>query len=481
MARDNTDGTLLRGGSEYKQCLARAQAARQGHIFRWWDQLDAAGREKLLRQTASVDFQLVSDLAARHLGAGPEKFSGTIGLARVIPLPRTEEQFAERRRMAALGADAIARGEVALFIVAGGQGSRLKFDPPKGTFPICPITDKSLFHLFAEKLTATSRRCGVTIPLYIMTSTINNAATVEFFEINEYFGLGRENVMFVVQGMLPTLDASGKLILKRKDELFLSPNGHGGSITALKQGGALADMRRRGIRHISYHQVDNALVNSIDPVFIGYHVAAGAEMSLKVAQKRDAEEGLGVVGNVDGKLTVIEYSDLAPELMHTRRPDGSLLYGAGNIAIHILDVNFVERLNQAGSGLPWHVATKAVPFIDDSGKLVKPDKPNGIKFEMFVFDALPQAQAAVILESEREEEFAPVKNKHGQDSAATAKQALTNCYGRWLKQAGVEVPFDGEGNVDGKIEISPLFALDPEELAAKVSPDLKFTGELLLE
>lgn len=481
MTKENTGHTLVRPGIEYKQCLAAAQAAEQDHIFRWWDQLDAAGRERLLHQAAAIDFQLISDLAARHLGATPEKFKGTIEPACVVQLPRTEEQFAERRRMAAVGADAIRRGEAALFIVAGGQGSRLNFDPPKGTFPICPITNKSLFQVFAEKLTATSRRYGVTIPLYVMTSTINNAATMEFFEINDYFGLGRENVMFVVQGMLPTLDTSGKLILKGKDEVFLSPNGHGGSINALKDGGALDDMRRRGIRHISYQQVDNALVTSIDPVFIGYHVAAGAEMSLKVAEKRDAEEGLGVVGRVDGRLSVIEYSDLAPELMHARRPDGSLVYGAGNIAIHILDVDFVERLNQAGSGLPWHMARKATPFIDEDGKLVKPETANGIKFERFVFDALPQARAAVILESEREEEFAPVKNKQGPDSPATAKQALSNRYGRWLRQAGIEVPLDSEGNVDGKIEISPLFALDPEELAAKVSPDLKITGDLLLE
>jgi len=465
----------------YDQCLAESRAAGQEHILRWWDTLDVGSRRKLLGQAQLIDFKLISSLADRFMNVVPRKFKGTIEPADIIPLPRTEEQFAERRRMAALGGDAIRRGEAALFIVAGGQGSRLKYDPPKGTFPICPITGKSLFHVFAEKLIATSRRYGVTIPLYVMTSTINNSATNEFFELNDYFGIGKENVMFAVQGTLPALDFSGKVILKRKDEIFLSPNGHGGSIKALKDSGALADMRRRGIKYISYHQVDNVLVRSIDPVFIGYHAAAGAEMSLKVLEKRNAGEPLGVAGRIGGKLTVIEYSDLAPQLMHARRPDGSLTYRAGSIAIHILNVDFIERLNQVGDGLPWHIARKAVPFINQNGEIVRPDEPNGIKFETFVFDALPFARAAVVLETERKEEFAPMKNAEGVDSPPTAMQLLVNRNARWLRRAGVDIPVDARGRVDGNIEISPFFALDAEELASKIDPDLKFDGELLLE
>lgn len=468
-------------GPRYDQCFEKARAVGQEHIFRWWDSLDDPGRQKLLDQAASIDFDLVSNLAATCARVVPEKFKGAMEPAEIIPLPRTEEQFAERRRMAAIGADVISRGEVAVFIVAGGQGSRLKYDPPKGTFPICPITGKSLFHVFAEKIIATSKRYAVVIPLYIMTSTVNDGATREFFEINDYFGLGKDNVMFAVQGMLPALDFSGKIILKRKDEIFLSPNGHGGSIKALKDTGALDDMRRRGIRHISYHQVDNVLVKSIDPVFIGYHAAAGAEMSLKVLEKRDPEEKLGVVGTIDGKLTVIEYSDLAPELMHARRPDGSLAYGAGSIAIHLLDVDFVERLNQDGTRLPWHVARRTAPFVNEKGERIKPHDPNAVKFETFVFDALPFARAPVTLETEREEEFAPVKNVKGIDSPATAMRALVNRNGRWLREAGVEVALQADGNVEAKIEISPLFALDAVELASKIDPDLKIDGELLLE
>ena len=466
---------------EYQQLLEAARAAGQDHIFRWWDELDDRGRRKLIFMVKDIDFELVRSLTGRYLHAIPEKFKGRIEPSEVVPLPRTDAQKAEARRMGQLGGEAISRGEVCLFIVAGGQGTRLKYDPPKGTFPICPLSKKSLFEVFAEKLTATALRYGRAIPLYVMTSAINNHATQEFFRINRYFGLGKRNVTFVVQDVIPSVDFDGRIILKNKDEVAVNPNGHGGSIKALKDNGALDDMRLRGVKYISYQQVDNVLVRSIDPVFLGYHIAADAEMSLKVLRKRDAEERLGVVGRVDGRLTVVEYSDLAPELMYATNPDGTLVYATGSIAIHILNVDFVERENMGGFRLPYHVAKKPVPYVDDNGEAVKPETPNGIKFETFVFDALRDAERSVTLETDREEEFAPLKNATGEDSPVTARRALVNAYGRWLKQAGVQVPTDGAGNVAGLIEISPLFALDPEELAAKVNRNLTFSGELLLQ
>jgi len=467
--------------TDYEQCLEVVRAAGQEHVFRWWDELDERGRRKLLHQVRSVDFAELSSLMSRYLGRVPEKFAGRLEPMEVVSLPRTPEQQAQWRQMGELGEAAIRRGEVGLFIVAGGQGTRLRYDPPKGTFPICPISGKSLFHVFAEKLLATSARYKRRVPLYVMTSGINNAATNEFFRINHFFGIGRRNVIFAMQDMLPAVDFAGNILLKAKDALSMSPTGHGASIKALKDSGALDDMRRRGIKHLCYHQVDNVLVKSIDPVFLGFHIAAGAEMSLKVLRKRDAAEKLGVVGIVDGRTRVVEYSDLCDELMYATNPDGSLVHATGSIAIHILDTDFIERENEGGFRLPYHVARKVVPFINDSGELVKPQEPNGIKFETFVFDALPDARRSVVLETPREEEFAPVKNATGEDSPATARRALVNLYGRWLHEAGVEVPLDADGNVAGLIEISPLFALDAQELAAKIDRALKFDGKLLLE
>jgi len=448
--------------NDYELCMDRLRGAGQKHVLRWWDELNDASRCRLVEQINAVDFRLMNRLIEQFLRGENGKFQGSIEPCPVVRLPKTEEDFADRSRMQAAGIDAISRGETALLVAAGGQGSRLGYDAPKGVFPIAPITGKSLFRLFAEKVIATQRRYHTTIPFYIMTSTTNHDSTVEFFESNAFFGLDADNVMFFSQDMLPAVDFEGKLILKAKDELFWSPNGHGGTIKALSDSGALDDMQRRGVRFISYHQVDNALVKSIDPVFIGYHAARGADMSLKVLSKRDAEEKLGVVGYVDGRLSVIEYSDLDENLMHARRPDGSLVYDMGNIAIHIISVDFARRENEGGFRLPYHVAKKKIEYVDTSGRIVKPEKSNGIKFETFIFDAVRDADVAVVFESRREEEFAPVKNSDGEDSPATARQALANLFGAWLEDAGVKVNRDTEGNVTAMIEISPLFALDAE-------------------
>jgi len=471
---------MTQTGLSYQQCIEKAATAGQGHVFRWWDELPDAARQKLAGQICKVDFGLIQSLSDRFLGRIPPRFGGTLEPAEFVRLPKNPQEQESLRRARQTGGDAISRGKVALFIVAGGQGSRLKYDPPKGTFPICPITGKSLFEVFAERVRATEKRYTTELPLYIMTSTINDGATRRFFEENDYFQLDRSRVSFFPQDMLPTLDTDGRFLLKRKYEIAVNPNGHGGSIKALHDSGALDDMARRGIKYVSYHQVDNVLVHSIDPAFIGYHIAGGAEMSLKVLEKRDAEEKLGVVGRVAGRMRVVEYSDLDKKLMHARNPDGSLVYRIGSIAIHLFNIDFIERLNDGGFHLPYHVAEKVCSYVDENGVIVKPERENCIKFETFVFDALPEARAAVVVETDRDEEFAPMKNEKGDDSPQTSVNALVNRNGRWLRQAGVEIPTDAEGNVRGMIEISPLFALDAEELAGKISADLKFDGKLLL-
>jgi len=465
----------------FDELYRKASAAGQKHIFRWWNQLDDAQRSRFIKQVRSIDFDVLSHLVATRLRKAERKFAGDLQPADVIPVPATAGALAERQHMADMGEVVIRQGKVCLFIVAGGQGSRLNYDPPKGTFPICPITGKSLFHVFAEKLLAANRRYGVTIPLYVMTSEVNNNATQEFFRVNQFFGLDSNDVMFVVQDMLPCVTPDGKIILAKKDEIAVNPNGHGGAIKALKDGGALDNMRNRGIRYISYHQVDNVLAKSIDPVFIGYHVDAKAEMSLKVVRKRDAEEKIGIVGKLRERVVLVEYSDLSPELMCATNSDGSLRHAMGSIAVHILNVDFIERENEHGFCLPFHSASKAVPYVDDHGETVVPDEPNAIKFETFVFDALADARRPVVMEVRREDEFIPLKNTAGTDSPESARRAYINACGRWLQKAGVDVPTDNNGDVRCVIEISPLFALDEDELAAKVDRNIKLDGRLLLE
>jgi UDP-N-acetylglucosamine/UDP-N-acetylgalactosamine diphosphorylase len=297
-----------------------------------------------------------------------------------------------------------------------------------------------------------------------MTSDANDAATRAFFEKHDYFGYPKQDVFFFQQGMMPAFDMNGKMLLAEKDSLALSPDGHGGSLRALAKSGALADMKKRGVEHLSYFQVDNPLVHTIDPLFLGLHDLTGSEMSSKMIPKAGPLEKVGNFVTGDGRLQVIEYSDLPNDLAQAKNPDGSLRFNAGSIAIHALRRDFIERLNQSGRlELPWHRAEKKVEHLDDRGNEVKPDKPNAVKLEQFVFDAIPLARNPIVYETERAEEFSPVKNAEGVDSPATSRRDQIRRAARWLREAGVEVPMKG-GELDAVFEISPLLATSAQGL-----------------
>ncbi len=328
----------------------------------------------------------------------------------------------------ARGRTLLSQGRVAALTVAGGQGTRLGFDGPKGAFPISPVRNKPLFQLFAESILATSRRCGAAVPWYIMTSPHNDTATRRFFAEHNYFGLPGDDVLFFHQGVVPAFDRRGKILLDWPHRIALSPDGHGGTLLALARSGMLADMARRGIEQISYFQVDNPLVYCVDPLFIGLHVSRQSEMSSKTVTKADDLERVGNFAVAGGKLTVIEYSDLPDTLARARNPDGSRTFDAANIAIHAISLAFVERLtaNPASFALPWHIAHKKVPYTDlETGARIEPAEPNAIKLESFIFDALPLAERPLILETSRAEEFSPVKNATGMRSIATARRDMS--------------------------------------------------------
>ncbi len=279
------------------------------------------------------------------------------------------------------------------------------------------------------------------------------------------------------QGMLPSIDFSGKITLKEKGALFMSPDGHGGALKTLSRHGAVDEMEKRGIRYLFYFQVDNPLVKILDPVFIGHHVEEGAEMSSKVVEKKDPAEKVGVIGMFDGKPGVIEYSDLDNKEMNARDPDGRLLFSAGSIAIHLLNVAFIATCNQDEFHLPYHKAEKKIPYLDETGVATTPEEPNGVKFETFVFDALQYAKKTVTMEVLREEEFAPVKNPAGEDSPDSSRQALTALFRSWLKAAG----FAADGDRSQQIEISPLFALDADEFAKKLGKKNILSSKLYIQ
>jgi UDP-N-acetylglucosamine/UDP-N-acetylgalactosamine diphosphorylase len=290
---------------------------------------------------------------------------------------------------------------------------------------------------------------------------------VDFFQTHRHFGLPKDTVVMFEQGMLPLFGFDSAILMAEKHRVALGPDGHGGSLKALVKSGALKDMQTRGVQIISYFQVDNPLVKPFDPLFIGLHAKTGSEMSTKVTPKADDLERVGNLCLHDGKLTVIEYSDFPDELAHARNEDGSRKFDAGNLAIHLLDVAFVDRVIARSFELPFRRAEKKIAHIDDNGTLVDPPEPNAIKLETFVFDASPLASNPLVLQVDRAEEFSPVKNATGVDSLETSKRDQVRRACRWLGSAGVNVPRRPDGEPDVTVAISPAFALDADDVRAQ--------------
>ncbi|HVT88135.1 MAG TPA: UDPGP type 1 family protein [Tepidisphaeraceae bacterium] len=453
----------------------------QGHVLQFFDQLGESSKQKLIGQLEALDLNRIDELVKTQV-----KVKAAISLPHDIkpvdafPRHADEKHRQQYQDAQKRGHELLKQGKIAAFLVAGGQGTRLGYDGPKGEYPVTPVKNKPLFQVFAEQLLAHSRAAGHAIPWYIMTSDANDAATRTFFKKHNYFGYDSANIMFFQQGMMPAFSMDGKMLLAAKDSLALSPDGHGGSFRALETSGALADMQKRGVEHLSYFQVDNPLVHCIDPLFLGLHDLAGSEMSSKTIPKAEPLEKVGnfVIG--DGKLQVIEYSDLPKEMALQVNADGTPRFNSGSIAIHAVRVSFVHRLNSGGRlNLPWHRAEKKVPFVDASGKEVKPDSPNAIKLEQFVFDAIPLAKNAIVYTTDRSEEFSPVKNARGVDSPATCKRDQIRRAARWLSGIGVEIPAK-DNEPDATLEISPLFAANQDQLARrKVSVKSPLKGQTL--
>ncbi len=464
----------------YGSNLRNALEAGQGHIFRWWEEITFREKKHLLEQISSIDFQLVNKLFRDGLRKVKNRTEGCFVPPKVTLPPVNNFEREAEQKIKRIGEDALHRKKIAVLTVAGGQGTRLGSDVPKGTLPIAPISEKSIFQLHAEKIYAIQKRYDTYILWYIMTSETNNHATQAFFKENQFFRLDPQQISFFTQGMLPAVDMHGNLLMSSKSSIVMSPNGHGGTIIALNEKGILNDMKRRGVKEIFYHQVDNALIKIADPVFVGYHLKDGAEMSLKVVKKYHPEEKVGIVVYLNGCLQIIEYSEFSREDMYAKNDDGTLKYNAGSIAVHMINIDFLEKVYQQGETLPYHAAIKKVPYINSNGVLVNPEKDNAVKFESFIFDMLKHVKKGVIMEVLRQDEFSPVKNVEGENSPVTAKQDMVNLFGRWLCNAGVFVPIDSQGNVIGLIEINPCFALDEEELKGKINKTLKFNGFLSL-
>ncbi len=402
----------------------------------------AAGSPNLANQTLALDWKelqlaLEECVFNQNLSTLPKRYEP----ASYFPVkPENAEQEELYARAFKHGKTLIRDGKTAAFTVAGGQGTRLGYDGPKGTLPVTPIKKKTLFQLFAEQILGLSEKYEVSIPWYIMCSPLNLNATVSHFKENNFYELGEENLRFFAQGVMPATDFEGNLLLASQDSLALSPNGHGGSLKALIDSGSIADMAERGINHVSYFQVDNPLVTILNPLFIGLHDLQNSDMSSRSLTKTGPFEKLGNFVSTGDRISIIEYSDLPEEKALEKEEDGRIKYRAGSPAIHVLRRDFIEQFAIGEIRLPYHRAEKKVAFINHNGDLINPAEPNAVKFETFVFDALPLARNPLILEADRLEEFSPVKNMTGVDSLESSQADQIKRAKRWISHLNLSIP-----------------------------------------
>ncbi|MFI4882460.1 MAG: UTP--glucose-1-phosphate uridylyltransferase [Phycisphaerales bacterium JB064] len=435
-------------GQTLEELGPRVQAAGQGHLLAFAHELSADDKAALARELSAIDWDALPGVISRYRTAGAAEAMGDLEPPVVCCINGTTGDVAVDADAArAAGLDLIRSGKVAALTVAGGQGTRLGFDGPKGTLPIGPASGRTLFEVFADQISAASAWAGRPIPWLVMTSPQNHEQTLAFFEERDWLGLEREQLRFFQQGVMPSFcPESKRLLLASKGSLATNPDGHGGVVRALIRSGELERLENEGVEHLSYFQVDNPLVPPLDPVFLGAHAGAGGapssgEFSSKMVAKASASEKVGVFARSGGRTRVVEYSDLPQELSEATMDSGRLKFEAGSVAIHAASVAFLRSIDEAGEdALPFHRAFKKVPHLDDKGNLVEPSEPNAVKLERFVFDAIPVARQSLVLRVDREREFAPTKNPSGVDSVESARVMQSERAAQWLRSRGLDAP-----------------------------------------
>lgn len=452
-----------------QQAIEITKKYGQQHLVQYYDELSDEEQDNLLDQILSIDFEFISSLYSDLVvNNNAKELKSDISPLKAVNFNECAKE--EKENYYNMGLEAIKNGKVGVLLVAGGQGSRLGYNGPKGRFSIGLPSNKSLFQLQCEKLMSISKKAGKYITWYIMTSPENHKDTVSFFERNDYFGYPKEDVKFFKQGILQTIDSEGKILLDNKGNISTGANGNGGCFIALKDSGMLEDISNRGIEWMFIYGIDNALAKVADPYFIGFTIASGQMGSSKVVAKKNAGEKVGVLCYKNGHPSIVEYSELPNTMAFDRDENGKLVYDNANIVSHILHVDFIKESLKIK--IPFHVAHKKITYIDEQGVKVKPDKPNGYKFETFLFDIFQGLSDMAALKVIREDEFAPVKNAEGEDSPKTARELTLNLHKKWLINAGI----DAELLKDKVIEISPLTSYAGENIDLE-----KVKDELLKE
>lgn len=406
----------------YNEALGKLQKFGQEHVLKYYEELSGSQRLELLAQIEATDFSV----AALCGNTSREVKKGVISPLVAMQLPQIEACEEEFR---AVGVEAIKKGKVGAVLLAGGMGTRLGSDEPKGMYNIGLTRDVYIFERIINNLMDVVRETATWIHLFIMTSDKNHEATTRFFKEHGYFGYNEEYVTFFMQEMAPAADYNGKVYMEEKGKIATSPNGNGGWFTSMAKWGVLDIVKKAGIEWLNIFAVDNVLQRIADPVFVGATITNNAAVGSKVVKKAAPDEKVGVMCLEDGRPSIVEYYELTDELMNAKDENGEPAYNFGVILNYLFDVNKLEDI--MNKNMPLHIVEKKIPYIDEKGELIKPDTPNGYKFETLVLDMIHLLDSCLPFEVVRNREFAPIKNKTGVDSVESARELL--------KQNGVEL------------------------------------------
>lgn len=455
----------------FDQIRERLEKYGQVHLLKYWDEISVEQRRQLKCDIEELDLAELNQFFERATASLAEETGEKLD-DRLQPIPEsqllstTRTSAEEKRLYEQEGFRQVSAGRVGVLLMAGGQGTRLGSNNPKGMFDVGLRSQKSLFRIQAERIVSLQRLAyeftGTEgrITWYIMTSEQTMEPTRAYFESNVYFGLRKQDVYFFEQGSLPCYGFDGKILMDQKHVVSKAPDGNGGIYRALRDRGVLEDMQQRGIMYLHAHSVDNILIKPADPLFIGYCVLQQADCAAKVVEKSQPQEAVGVICIVDGRYQVVEYSEISAKTSEMRNADGRLTFNAGNICNHFFTRDFLEHIGHTYERqLKLHVAKKKIPFVDNAGERCTPEKPNGIKIEKFVFDVFQFASKFVVVEVQRNEEFSPLKNADnvGKECASTARSDTYALHRRYIENAG--------GIVHGEeCEISPLLSYAGEGL-----------------
>ena len=402
---------------EYEEALKKLKKYGQNHLLNRYKYLDDEKKEKIIKQIKNIDFDQTIELF-NITTKSIKKTDGEITNIEYVDKSKLSNE--EYDKYYEIGKKRIEEGKYAVVTMAGGQGTRLGYVAPKGTFKIGGGIDKSLFEALSDTIKEAREKFNTKIPWYIMTSRENNNATEKFFEKNDFFGLPYEDIKFFKQGELPMLDIDGKLMLDETGLIKLAADGHGGVFESLVKNGYLDDMKSRGVEWIFISGVDNVLAGLVDPIAVGLAVAEGTLATGKSVVKRNPNENVGVFCKKNGRPYVIEYTEITEDMSNARDKNGEHLFGESHILTNLFNIKALENIAQ--NKLPYHKAFKKAKYMDENGEIIKPEKPNAYKYEAFIFDAFESLDSMSILRVKREDEFAPLKNADGEDSPDTARQ-----------------------------------------------------------